>query len=186
MRKMKAEMGNRKDLSRPSFVSRSDQRNQTMKRLLQILLMISPALWGMEGAMAQGEPEPAPPAVMYTYDPAGNRVQRSVLIVGFGKREDTTATEEAPPLPDELSDGHSIKAYPNPTNGLLHVAVSAGLLEEGPGRYWFYDLSGRTLREGSITESMVTLNLSSEAQGVYVLRVMAGGRKEEWRVVRTP
>lgn len=130
--------------------------------------------------------EPAPPAVMYTYDAAGNRVMRGVLIIPEGKWEDTTATEEPPPLPEEAADGNSIKAYPNPTNGLLHVAVSGSLLEDGPGRYWLYDLQGRMLREGGISQSMVTLNLGNEAQGIYILKVMAGGRKEEWQVVRTP
>ncbi|MCF8258738.1 MAG: T9SS type A sorting domain-containing protein [Flavobacteriales bacterium] len=154
-----------------------------MKRTLRILLIVCPALWGAEGLNAQ---TPSPPAVMYTYDNAGNRVLRSVLTVGgSGKLEDTTATEEAPPLPDELVAG-SITAYPNPTGGLLYVAVSATLLEDGPGQYWLYDLSGRIMHEGNVTQTVVTLNLSNDAQGIYILRVMAGGKKEEWQVVRTP
>lgn len=178
--KLKWETG--KPPSRPS----PRQNDNSMKNfLLMLLVLFSSALSGPGEAMAQN-PGPAPPAVMYTYDGAGNRVQRSILIVPEGKMEDTTATDELPPLPEELADGNSIKAYPNPTNGMLYVAVSAGLLEEGPGRYWFYDLSGRILREGSIAQSMVTLNLGNEAQGIYILKVMAGGRKEEWQVVRTP
>lgn len=121
-----------------------------------------------------------PPAVFYEYDAAGNRTLRRILLSN-DRRADTTIVEEQPPI--ELPAG-AITAYPNPTGGLLHVAVSPTLLEEGSAQYWLFDLSGRALREGNITQSIITLDLGNEAKGVYILKVVAGTKKEEWQVVR--
>jgi len=117
------------------------------------------------------------------YDAAGNRITRRILLVsdGSGRLADTTIVEEQPPV--DLPVG-AITAYPNPTGGLLHVAVSPTLLEEGSAQYWLFDLSGRILRDGTITQSIITMDLSNEAKGVYILKVVAGTKKEEWQVVR--
>ncbi len=141
-----------------------------MKNLLLLLALIA------IGSMAYAQSTP----LIYLYDEGGNRVQRRLITMN-DRLADTTIVEEQPPV--DLPAG-AITAYPNPTGGLLHVAVSPTLLEEGNAQYWLFDLSGRILRDGTITQSIITLDLGNEAKGVYILKVVAGTKKEEWQVVR--
>jgi len=147
-----------------------------MKTLLGLIILAFISF----SAYPQGG-EPAPYNIFNEYDAAGNRIKRRVLLVTDGRLADSTIVEEQPSI--DLPAG-AITAYPNPTGGLLHVAVSPSLLEEENARYWLFDLSGRTMREGSITQSIITMDLGNEAKGVYILKVVAGTRKEEWQVVR--
>lgn len=135
-----------------------------------------------------------PPKVIYTYDDAGNRIQRRVILLqeedegepGSGKRDDTTTTAEAPPIPEleeELLEG-TITAYPNPTNGQLHVAISALLLEESDATFLLTDMMGKQIRQGSIAQSHTTLDLTGEANGNYILTVRVGQRNEVWQVIK--
>ena len=144
-----------------------------MKQLALLMLMLVPM-----DAFAQTS---VAPAVFYDYDAAGNRVLRRVLYSN-DRRGDTTVVEPPAPILTE----NSIVAWPNPTTGLLNVAVSASLLENGPGTYLVSDLQGRTILSGTVTSTTMALDLSGQARGNYLLTVMAGGRKEQWQIVRVP
>ena len=94
---------------------------------------------------------------------------------------DTTETEELEEPP--LEDG-SIAAYPNPTNGIVNLEVSANLLDDTDCYYIVVDLSGREVSNGLIVQSRTMLDLTSEASGNYILTVTVGDRKEKWQIVK--
>lgn len=144
-----------------------------MKHLLYILLGLMPL-----GAFAQSS---MAPAVYYEYDAAGNRKLRRVLI-STDRRGDTTVVEPPAPI---LTD-NSIVAWPNPTNGAVNVAVSPQLIEAAAGRYMVTDMQGRVLMAGEVAQDHFVIDLTGQALGNYLLSVMAGGRREDWQIVKVP
>lgn len=66
---------------------------------------------------------------------------------------------------DLNGSGKSLSAYPNPTDGKIHIS---GLLTESS--YTIKDVRGSTLKEGQIEKNM-SINLSDLAPGLYFVNV---------------
>lgn len=61
--------------------------------------------------------------------------------------------------------------YPNPSSDIVNIQVSEALLG---GDYKIIDYTGRTVHTGTITASIVTINVSNEARGSYYLYIQNG------------
>ena len=61
--------------------------------------------------------------------------------------------------------------YPNPSSDFVNIEVSKALLG---GEYKIIDYSGRTVNTGTITSSIVTINVSDVARGSYYLHIQNG------------
>ena len=59
-----------------------------------------------------------------------------------------------------------VNVYPNPTNGLVKIQSNA------IGEFVLFDSQGRNVRSGEFNEEF-TLNLSSEDNGVYLLKIIS-------------
>ena len=71
-------------------------------------------------------------------------------------------------IASELADA---LIYPNPTSEIVNIEVSEALLG---GEYKIIDYSGRTVNTGTITSSIVILNVSDVARGSYYLHIQNG------------
>ena len=67
----------------------------------------------------------------------------------------------------------NIFTYPNPASE--NVTILFENLETS-AEYQLFDLFGRNLMNGKITEETTNLNISSLANGIYLLKVMEGNR----------
>ena len=81
-----------------------------------------------------------------------------------------------------------LAVYPNPTTGDVTVAIPEGML--GPVRIAVYDVLGRevtVLREGTVgtDEHTVRFDAAGLADGIYVVRLEAGGASRTQTVVLT-
>jgi Secretion system C-terminal sorting domain len=79
-----------------------------------------------------------------------------------------TDTKEDYRLPD-----NAVKIYPNPTHGQLTVEIEAN---NAASVLQIYDARGRLLRSETTHSDVVTMNVSTFAQGFYFLRVQQGGK----------
>ena len=68
--------------------------------------------------------------------------------------------------------------YPNPTQGIVYVEAPAGTTLE------VYDLRGSKLLDAAVENGSHTLDLSSYAKGVYLLRLQSGDLVETQRIMR--
>lgn len=137
---------------------------------------------------------PNPPAVIYFYDDAGNRILRRVINVGErtldnslnGGEDGLSNSDTKTPPEEELIDNEDgvIVAYPNPTNGAVNIGISPNLLENTNAEYLIVDISGKQISKGKITEPRTMLDLYGEAKGVYILSIIIGERREEWQLVK--
>lgn len=71
-------------------------------------------------------------------------------------------------IASELADA---LIYPNPTSEIVNIEVSEALLG---GEYKIIDYSGRTVNTGTITSSIVTINVSDVARGSFYLHIQNG------------
>ncbi len=77
--------------------------------------------------------------------------------------------------PEILTNSNSIekpfafKLFPNPTTGLLRLTG----LESNSYKYIIYDLSGRVLRQGMVTDNE-TIQVGELSSGMYILSVKSG------------
>ena len=155
-----------------------------MKTIFLFFLMMwfVPVVWGQK--------------VEYVYDAAGNRTQRKVITLQKTSKEDDEATSTAT-VPHYLSDAiatapegfddmlgeRKIVIYPNPTQGLLRIECSGGG-ELKDARLLLYDMQGRLLRQIKMFESSQILDLSQYPEGVYILQIIEGVAKSEWKIVK--
>ena len=61
--------------------------------------------------------------------------------------------------------------YPNPSSDIVNIQVSEALLG---GDFKIIDYTGRSVHTGTITASIVTINVSNEARGSYYLYIQNG------------
>ncbi len=69
----------------------------------------------------------------------------------------------------------SLKAYPNPASTQLTLEVPD--FQSGLMAYALYDLSGRCLRNNTLTESLSIINMRALPAGAYFLKVTDGSKE---------
>lgn len=113
----------------------------------------------------------------FTYDPAGNQIQRELVIISVNSITSTnsveTEQEEETLLPksNSINDNSTIiELYPNPVVDLLNVEWQSNLqitqimLFDGTGKM----LQLKKVNEGTTRE---TFNLSTYSSGMYYVRL---------------
>jgi hypothetical protein len=68
----------------------------------------------------------------------------------------------------EIFNENVIQVYPNPSNGLVILEKASGSSKE---QYQVFDLAGRSVIQGVLTQSKTQLDLSDLADGMYTLTV---------------
>jgi subtilisin-like proprotein convertase family protein len=72
--------------------------------------------------------------------------------------------------------------YPNPTSGMLHIALSTGMKVE---RILVFDLTGRVVKLKNVVEGAnIDLDMWELANGLYMVQLQGGGSTTSYRVVK--
>ena len=163
---------------RSSYISRA------MKAIILFFLMF----WALPQAWAQ--------EVEYVYDAAGNRTMRKIINLqpsspqgggGMGK----SATDDSGKQPedaaiqqyDDILGERKVTIYPNPTQGMIRIEFQ-GYEEMNDARLLLYDIQGKLLRQANKVEESNTLDLSPYPDGMYILQIIEGKAKSEWKIVK--
>lgn len=119
--------------------------------------------------------------VQYTYDAAGNRIQREAISTWITTNN---TPQEAPE--DEFNANISISAHPNPTNDDVYIAVTFEGIEEQAVTMYLYDVSGKLLLSSDGKSANHRFDLSSLPRGIYLVHVISHDGKvmKEAKVVR--
>ena len=78
---------------------------------------------------------------------------------------------------DEASTQPRFEIYPNPAFDELNIIINSIVSEQYPQDYSIYDLSGRMLAKGVITESHAAIDISGIARGLYIIE--AGNQRQK-------
>lgn len=139
-----------------------------MKR---ILLLLSIAVTGI--AIATN-----PEVARYTYDSAGNRVSREIIIGVAGDEPQDIAAS----LIDVVAS-KAVRIYPNPTDGNLTISID-DYEESDQASFVIYDLSGIIVYNSEATEQASSIDISSCQPGIYILSININGNLSSWRVIK--
>ena len=119
--------------------------------------------------------------IAYRYDAAGNRISRTIVM--SSRSAPAPPVEEQPVVYTEVFSDIQLKIYPNPTDGLLKVEIS-NLPEGQTAEIWLYSMSGQLITSFKDVNDAVSINISGQPAGVYVMNIVAGEYRTEWKIIK--
>ena len=148
--------------------------------LLFLMIWLVPELWGQQ--------------VEYVYDTAGNRTQRKIITMKSSSSPEGSMTKSAVANSDgqakveiqkyeDMLGERKVLIYPNPTQGMIRIEFQ-GYGDMKGVRMLLYDTQGKLLRQVNKVEPSGTLDLSLFPAGMYILQMMEGKAKSEWKIVK--
>jgi hypothetical protein len=157
-----------------------------MKKILLILIasMAASVLWSQT-------------QVAFTYDAAGNRTLREVILLppphdgndSLLKTEQLSGADEVVQEQQEtthtlmIGETHRISIYPNPNGGRFTVEV-AGMTRQTMATVLLTNLSGSVIVEKPLTQHSTSIDISASPAGTYLLTIVINGHKESWKIVK--
>lgn len=115
--------------------------------------------------------------IRFSYDPAGNRILRELVLSSSRSREAN------PSVSSDMVGDREIKIYPNPTKGKLHIDIVNGK-EDEKGKAAVYTVGGATIASCPFVGNSVDLDVSSCVAGVYVLKLEVAGKVTSWKIIK--
>ena len=118
--------------------------------------------------------------VAYAYDASGNRISRTIVLDSSKKVKQSVATSL-----DGFIDAvgtFDVRIYPNPVADNLTISVKGEC--SGPAGYALYDSTGKKLANGDITEEKTTIDMTTCANGMYILNIAVGNKSTSWKVLK--
>ena len=116
--------------------------------------------------------------VTFSYDSAGNRIKREIVM-----KTRAVAKHEEPENYSEMLADKNIRIYPNPTKGMLKVEV-IGYEQSDKLDLWVYDTAGRQLSVYHSASSPADLDISTQPNGIYILRILLNGKETSWKIIK--
>jgi hypothetical protein len=132
----------------------------------------------------------AQPSVEYTYDPAGNRIQRNIIVVGgmalHNGDGEQAAQQVAEMLPIEDEGDILINLYPNPTQADVDITIDYQNVPQQVVTMSLYDASGKLLESKQVSDTRHQISLQKYPTGIYYLRMSSAENKtmKEVKILR--
>lgn len=120
--------------------------------------------------------------VAYDYDMAGNRISRKVVELNNPNYAKQQAEETPAPVEEQLGE-RKITIYPNPTKGALAVEITGGDTKDQVSAT-LYNAQGIQLQNLKIENSITPINMSTYPSAYYILRVQAGDKMTEFKIIK--
>lgn len=117
------------------------------------------------------------PHFLYTYDAAGNRVQRKYLLLRIENPEQNN-------LGKESENSAAVKVFPNPTTGEFTVSV-LGLEDIEDVKIYLSDSNGKLLLETKLLTHEELINISTFKSGVYYLRIFDKSMDVSYKIIKS-
>ena len=132
--------------------------------------------------------------VSYEYDAAGNRILRTktINLTRDGSKTKSAMSEQntgttpekiAEVRHEDLLGERKVVIYPNPTQGMIRVEFQGHDIMND-ARLLLYDIQGKLLRQVNKVEPSNTLDLSQYPAGMYILQMIEGKAKSEWKIIK--
>jgi len=118
--------------------------------------------------------------VSYAYDNAGNRISRKIVLLASNPTHVKAA--ESTQVEDQLGE-RKITVYPNPTKGALAVEIIGGDAKDAI-QLIVFSAQGIQLQNVKVSASITPVNMSAYPGGWYILRVQAGEKVTEFKIIK--
>ena len=117
--------------------------------------------------------------IRYSYDNAGNRTKREIVLTRNEAMEDAGSVE---PFSDMISE-HEIQIYPNHTEGDLNINIS-NVRYDNQISITLYDMNGKLIRKENTATERVNINISDAPNGIYIMQIMIDEKVTTWKIVK--
>ena len=107
-------------------------------------------------------------------------ITNSILPELIVRREDITVTVDATMSVDSYNDLESLKIYPNPTSNILNISINR--YENVPVK--IYDISGRLVKEETLQNDVLQMNMKELNSGIYLLKIQLGKKSIIRRIIK--
>ncbi|MDD2563701.1 MAG: T9SS type A sorting domain-containing protein [Salinivirgaceae bacterium] len=121
----------------------------------------------------------------YAYDAVGNRISRVLTFKKTMKSDNSigeTGEEEQPPMSDFIGE-REILIYPNPTRGQMKIEFKGDYDIERTA-VTIYTMNGVLVFTSNMNQNPMPIDISEQANGVYILRIADGDSFTSWRLVK--
>ena len=138
--------------------------------LIHLLLMF--------GAKAQSGIPSGSCGIQYTYDAAGNMIDRQYVCnnSGVAVKENNVTLQKA------MTTSQAVDVvYPNPTTGRFTLRMVKSLKN---AQIIIMDMQGRMIHQRNANGNMLQFDLSREAAGMYILRIQDEGETFTAKVLK--
>ena len=126
-------------------------------------------------------------SVSFSYDNAGNRVQRTVVLSKSAtlnnRGENSSDLTNQPGVFTDIIGSTKVSVFPNPTHGVLKLNFDQSIIEK-QATARLYDMRGTVLFRQNISDPLVTLNLESYTNGIYFLEIRTSEAKAVWKIIK--
>ncbi len=117
--------------------------------------------------------------IKYTYDSAGNRTKKEIVS---SSTRSLFSSESKQVLHIEEKQNHEIKIYPNPTKGIVNIQFATENI--GNGEISVYNISEELITKINFSDSYQTIDLSTQPDGFYIIRIMLEDKVYHWKIVK--
>lgn len=118
-------------------------------------------------------------SVEYTYDAAGNRTQRKLVVLDPSETGRYMQPKDSVVSP--LTSDSKLTVFPNPVKEQLTLKVDGVF---NAYQITLTDLSGRVLLSNTINENVKQLDFTNYPKGIYLLRTGANNQFTEWKIIK--
>ena len=118
------------------------------------------------------------PAYEITYDEAGNRTKREYKSSVFLRK----AVDKEEEVKQEVPE-HQISIFPNPAKSYFDVKVS-NVTKDTKTSISLIDLTGRPVFTKEGVGELTTVDVSSQTNGVYFMKITIDGHVTNWKVIK--
>ena len=121
--------------------------------------------------------------IEYTYDNAGNRKTRQVIILEALMASPDMVKKHTEAPATEILGERNIKVYPNPTKGDLSIEVTGGN-EKEKVEVQLSNAQGVQLQAMKVDIGKTPIDMVSYPAGWYILRVGSGDKIKEIKIIK--
>lgn len=126
------------------------------------------------GAIALGQTT----KVKFAYDAAGNRISRKIVSI-----DKSAFISDTIAIAEEKVSERIIKLFPNPTPGIVTMAISQ-LEPEEKVQIFVTDMKGQILVKEEQNNPNFKIDLSAYPSGFYILSTIIGNERIEWKIIK--
>ncbi len=121
--------------------------------------------------------------VQFTYDSAGNRTGRAIVLASAPKSRGIVADSVKTEVYTDIFAEYQLHVYPNPTHGELKIELH-GLPEGASYHLLIASMSGQVIISRNTTENPTVADLTKCPAGIYVMRIQYKDYTKDFKIIR--
>ena len=124
-------------------------------------------------------------SIKYSYDNAGNRIKREIVIITRSSYEDHEKLEDLSPaecFSDKLSE-KDIRIHTDQVNGRLRIEI-IDYDNADECSLQVFSISGHQVFSTHVTSSFTEVDINYWTNGIFFLYISLNGKETTWKIIK--